>query len=428
MNTADILVIGGGIVGLTTALELKRREPHTAITVLEKESVCGLHASGRNSGVLHAGFYYDRDSLKAQLVRDGNRRMSAYCEEKGLRVNACGKLVVAKSPRDAAGLDELLRRARRNEVPLHELSEREARAVDANVKTVERALYSPTTKTIDPKEVVAALTEDALRAGIELETGVRYLGNTRGTVRTSGGTYQCGYVLNAAGLYADRVARDFGFGQRYRIMPFKGLYLSLPRAVTKTHVYPVPDLKNPFLGVHLTATVDGHTKVGPTALPCLWREQYGGWANLQWGELAEISWQGLSMLATPGAGFAHLALNELRKCARASLFADARKLVHSLGSVRDAQWGIPGIRAQLVNRSTKRLEMDFVVEADGRSCHVLNAVSPAFTCAFSFADYLADRIDQCRNSAPTEVGSDCERRVNRKPQCANPRAARREGM
>ena len=428
MNTADVLIIGGGIVGLTLALEMRRREPGASVTVLEKEGGFGQHASGRNSGVLHAGFYYDSDSLKAQLVRDGNRRMTEYCERKGLGINRCGKLVVARTEADWPGLDELVRRAHRNGVVVHELSERETEKVDPNVKTFGRALYSPTTNTINPREVVAALVDDAVQAGIELRTGVRYLGRSAGAVRTNGGDFQSGYVVNTAGLYADRVARDFGFAKRHRIMPFKGLYLKLPRAVTRTHVYPVPDLKNPFLGVHLTSGVDGHTKIGPTAIPCLWREQYGGWANLRWGEVGEIAWQGLSMLATPRAGFARLALEELRKYARSALFAGASGLVRSLGVVDDAQWGAPGIRAQLVERRTNRLEMDFVVEADGRSCHVLNAVSPAFTCAFTFADYLADRISNERNAAATGVGEFNVRSRNGAPGEAGVVGAKGQGL
>ena len=392
MKPVDVLIIGGGVVGLTLALELKRRRPTEKIAILEKESVCGAHASGRNSGVLHAGFYYDSDSLKAQLVRDGNRRMLEYCEAKGLRINRCGKVVVARSEQDWGGLEILLARGRANGVSLDVLSERECRRIEPNAKTVGRAIYSPDTSTVDAKEVIRSLARDATRQGIELWTGVRYVGRSEATVRTSAGGVDAGYVVNAAGLYADRIAREFGFARHHRIMPFKGLYLHLPSTVTRTHVYPVPDLRNPFLGVHLTAAVDGHTKIGPTAIPCFWREQYSGLKNLRWGEIGEIAWQGLSMLTTPGAGFGRLAIRELRKYARGALFAGAGELVKSLGPVGDANWGVPGIRAQLVDRRTKRLEMDFVIEADDRSCHVLNAVSPAFTCAFSFADFLADRI------------------------------------
>jgi len=396
-RTTDFLVVGGGILGLTLALELKRRQEDSSVTLLEKEPACGLHASGRNSGVLHAGFYYSADTLKAQLTREGNRQLAAYCTERGLRLDRCGKLVVAKDAADLAGMEELQRRGRANGVELEVLSVDDARRLEPLARTYERALFSPSTATVDPAEVVASLVRDARAAGIVLLTGVAYRGRARGrSVLTSAGTIDAGYVVNAAGLYADHVARDFGFSERYRILPFRGRYLVAPPGAlrVRTHVYPVPALANPFLGVHVTRAVDGSVKIGPTATPAFWREHYDGWSNFKLGECLTIAARELGMLVRNDSGFRRLALAELRAYGRRGVVRRAATLVEGIRAARFRRWGRPGIRAQLFDLRERRLEMDFRYEGDDRSFHVLNAVSPAFTCALPLAEYLVQRIEE----------------------------------
>lgn len=403
-RTTDFLVVGGGILGLALALELKRRQEDSSVTLLEKEPACGLHASGRNSGVLHAGFYYSADTLKAQLTREGNRQLAAYCTERGLRLDNCGKLVVAKDAADLAGLAELQRRGRANGVELEVLSVDDVRRLEPQARTYERALFSPSTATVDPAEIVASLVRDARAAGIELLTGAAYQGRARGrAVLTSAGTIDAGYVVNAAGLYADRVARDFGFSERYRILPFRGRYLVAPPGAlgVRTHVYPVPALANPFLGVHVTRAVDGSVKIGPTATPALWREQYDGWRNFKLGECLSIAGRELGMLVRNDFGFRRLALAELRAYGRRGLVRRAARLVDGVRAARFRRWGRPGIRAQLFDVRERRLEMDFRYEGDDRSFHVLNAVSPAFTCALPLAEYLVQRIEERLHAVAT---------------------------
>ena len=286
----DFLIIGGGIIGLNLALQAKTRHPGARVVLLEKEDACGKHASGRNSGILHAGFYYTADSLKARLTRDGCRRLTEYCVDRGLRINRCGKLVVAKNESELDTLDELLRRGERNGVDLQEISRSEAEEIEPRARTYERALFSPTTAAIDPSEVMKSFLDDASAAGIEIHTDTAYLGVNGNGVKTSRGVFSAGYVINAAGLYADKVARDFGFSEDYRILPFKGLYLYQRQdaAPLRTNIYPVPDLQAPFLGVHLTVTVDGRVKLGPTATPAFWREHYTGFDNFRPGEMSEV--------------------------------------------------------------------------------------------------------------------------------------------
>lgn len=349
--------------------------------------------------MLHAGFYYSADSLKARFTRNGNRELTAYCADRGLPLLPCGKLVVASTEADLPGLDELARRGRKNGIEVNELSAREAREIEPRVRTIGRALYSPSTASVDPGAVMQALERDARREGVVVQNGVRYLGRENGALRTSAGRYEAGYVVNAAGLYADRVARDFGFGLAYRMLPFKGLYLysDEPRGSLRTHVYPVPDLRNPFLGVHFTLTVDGRMKIGPTAIPAFWREQYAGAANFRAAECIDIVRRQLGLLVSSGFDFMRLAWEELRKYSRDRLVALAARLVDGVRPDQYRQWGRPGIRAQLYDTHKRRLEMDFVVEGDDRSFHVLNAVSPAFTCALPFARFVSDAIgDQTR--------------------------------
>lgn len=394
----DFLVIGGGVVGLTIALELRSRYPDVTIDVLEKEAHVGEHASGRNSGVIHAGFYYSADSLKARLTRQGNLRLTAWCDEHGLAINKCGKLVVARDERQLEGLQELARRGERNDVPVELISAAEAAAIDPHVATHEQALWSPSTSAVDPGEVMRSLEAACARRGITLHLGVRWLAFEAGVTRTSQGDISAGYVVNAAGIYADRVATAHGFGEGMTMLPFKGLYLygneSAPKL--RTHVYPVPDLGMPFLGVHFTVTVKGQVKIGPTAFPAPWREGYTwatSWARFAPDELGEIAAGGLSLFAADPS-FRRHAFREAPKLMAARLVENAAGLVPGVRATQFDHWGRPGIRAQLYDRRARRLVMDFRYEGDDRSVHVLNAVSPAFTCSFAFAELVVDDVEQ----------------------------------
>ncbi len=392
--TPDFLVLGGGIIGVCVARELRRRNPGMSVTLLEKEPRVGLHASGRNSGVLHAGFYYTADSLKARFCRDGNRRLRDYIRERNLPLNTCGKLVVATTDADIPQLDELLRRGAANGVELHSITEAEARRIEPRVRTRQRAIWSPNTATGSPADVIESMRADAEREGIRVITGARYLDSHGGDIFTTAGTFTPGYFVNCAGLYADRVALDHGFSERYRIVPFKGLYLysDEPVGAFRTNIYPVPDLRNPFLGVHFTLTVDGHAKIGPTAIPAFWREQYKGLGGFKAAEFVEIAWRDLGLFFGAGFDFRRLAFEELRKYSRPHLVSLAGALADGVRPEDYTRWGKPGIRAQLMDIRTKKLEMDFVLEGDARSLHVLNAVSPAWTCSLPFAEYVCDHV------------------------------------
>jgi len=391
---SDYLIIGAGIIGLAIARELRSRYPKASITIIDKEPDVAYHSSGRNSGVLHAGFYYSADSLKAKFTRDGNFAMKEFCRQKGLKLNECEKVVVAKDESELEPLYELDRRGKRNGVDVKIITEAEMKEIDPNAKTFKFALYSPSTATVDPTELNKAVRDELLGQGVKFMFGEGYKRKVDGnTIETTGGKrLSANKLINTAGLYADKIARDFGFSQQYTIIPFKGIYLKYTKKdkPIKTNIYPVPNLKNPFLGVHYTITVDGTIKIGPTSIPAFWRENYKGMDNFKAGEMGNVlGWESRLFLSN-AFGFRGLAFDEMKKYNKSYFVNLATSMVHHIDRSGFTEWSKPGIRAQLLNTKTLELVMDFVVEGDSTTIHVLNAVSPAFTCSFPFAKWVVE--------------------------------------
>uniref|UniRef100_UPI003565F953 NAD(P)/FAD-dependent oxidoreductase n=1 Tax=Pontiella sp. TaxID=2837462 RepID=UPI003565F953 len=272
--------------------------------------------------------------------------------------------------------------------------------IEPRVKTCQYALWSPNTATSSPVPVLDAFRKDAEDMDIQFQCSEPFVKCRGNRVWTKTLAFDAGYVVNAAGLYADRVGHAFGFGKNYAILPFKGLYLksSEPAGSFKTNIYPVPNLQNPFLGVHVTVTADGHHKIGPTAIPAFWREQYQGLANFALGEFFETASLGSQLMLKADFDFRRLAREELRKYNRAHLVGLSHALATGLELPTLTHWGPSGIRAQLLNLKKKSLEMDFVFEGDGKSFHVLNAVSPGWTCSIPFTEYMIDRMEKMQNA------------------------------
>ena len=393
--TADAAIIGGGVVGLALADAWLARRPGDRVIVFDKEDRLAEHASGRNSGVLHAGFYYAPDSLKARLTRDGNAMLRAFCSEEGVTVRETGKVVVTTAEAELPALDQLAARAEANGVNVELVDEQGLAELEPLARTVGHALWSPTTAVSDPVAVVRALAGRVERRGGQVRLGSTVVAAGPGWVQTAkDGRFEVGHVINAAGLHADTVAHWFGVGEDYRMLPFKGLYwyANWEPGRLQRHVYPVPDARNPFLGVHLTVTVDGKAKVGPTAIPALWREDYGGVTGFSGRELAQIAGLYPKFLRSTHHDVPGLIKAELPKYLRRYLVGQASRLVPSVRSGDFATKGRVGVRAQLLHTPTGRLEMDFVVRDGERSTHVLNAVSPAWTSSLAVADYVVDGI------------------------------------
>jgi L-2-hydroxyglutarate oxidase LhgO len=397
MTRPDFLVIGAGVVGVTIALELKARDPSRSVVVLEKEATAGLHASGRNSGVLHSGIYYSPQSLKARVCSQGAREMAAYCRARDLPLVQRGKVLVPIQPEDMPQLDVLLERGRANGVTVERIDQRRIAELEPEVRSATgEALFVPTTMVGSPQAVMRSLVADARAAGIELRFGAA-LERVDAAARClwwGAEKIQFGHVINAAGLHADSVAHAFGAGEHYTMLPFKGLYWKLDPAsgIRVNHlVYPVPDLRVPFLGVHTTTTTDGTIYLGPTAVPAFGRENYRGVDGIHIGEAARFARLLLGQLIAGHDGFRRYALQEGRRYFRPWFAEAARALIPRLKPSHLLRCDKVGIRAQLVDRRTGRLVNDFLVETGRYSTHVLNAISPAWTGAFPFARLVVDQ-------------------------------------
>jgi L-2-hydroxyglutarate oxidase LhgO len=388
-----ILIVGAGIVGLALARELLAAGCDD-ILVIDKEPILGAHASGRNSGVLHAGIYYAPDTLKARICLEGNFLMKAYCREKGLPILEKGKVIVARDTSELPALEELYRRAERNGARVEMIDEQQLAEIEPNAKTAGKAIYSPYTAQVDPRAVLEQLRQDLTDSGkVSIATRCP-LEMVKGTNIALTGLGEVAFerLINAAGAHCDKIARSLGIGQRYRLIPFKGIYRKLKKSAPYTvngNIYPVPDIRNPFLGVHFTRGIHGDVYLGPTAIPAFGRENYG--------ILQGIDREGWSILLSDAIlfgmnpKFRSVALSEPRKYVFSYFFEDARKLVKALSPEHVESCDKVGIRSQLVDWRTKELVMDFLVEADGDAVHILNPVSPAFTCAMALARHVIEQ-------------------------------------
>lgn len=387
LDKTEILIAGAGIIGLTIARELVRAG-YGDIVIIDKEPELGRHASGRNSGVLHAGIYYSPDSLKAKSCLNGNFLMRAYCKEKGLPLLENGKVIVTRTPDELPVLDELHRRATANGAKVEMIDERQLAEIEPNALTVERALFSHYTAVVDPKAVLKSLKSDLEESGrVRFHLDCRLTGlKGSGTVQTSKGEIGFSRFVNAAGAHCDTVARLFGVGTNYRLIPFKGVYRLLSKEAPFTvnsSIYPVPDIRNPFLGVHFTRGVHGDVYLGPTAIPAFGRENYGILAGID-AEGFGIALEDL-VLFLANRQFRSVALSEPLKYIPSCFYRDAARLVKELSPADVLPSAKVGIRPQLVDWTTKQMVMDFMVVADGSSLHVLNPISPAFTSSMDLA-------------------------------------------
>jgi len=393
-DKCHLLIAGCGITGLTIAYEFLQRGSED-IVIIEKEPSVGLHASGRNSGVLHAGIYYTPDTLKAKYCVDGNRLMKEFCRQRGLTLRESGKVVVAKNADELNAIHELKRRADSSGARATVIDEKELREIEPCAATCGKALYSPDTAVINPNEILQALVSDlenSRRVKIFFGTEFRKISGARHAV-TSSGVIQFAKFINAAGAYADRIAHGFGLAGEYKILPFKGTYKKLIKDrifLVRGNIYPVPDLKNPFLGVHFTRSAENEVYVGPTAIPALGRENYGIFDG--------VGMEGFSILYRDAvlflesASFRDSALKEIRKYFKKFIYDEAVKLIPQLRMDDLEASSKAGIRPQLIHWPTRRLVMDFAVSADLDSVHVLNAVSPAFTSSMAFAKHIASLL------------------------------------
>jgi L-2-hydroxyglutarate oxidase LhgO len=395
MAEQRIAVVGGGIIGLALARHLTGAGSRPSVTVIEKESRVAAHQTGHNSGVVHAGVYYAPDSLKARLCRRGVAMLRAYCSERSLPYDQCGKLIVARSSEELGGLDEIHRRAEYNGVPgLRRLSGAELREIEPNVVGV-AALHSPTTAITDFPAIAESLAGDVLAGGGELRlstevTGVTMAGS-KARVLTGEESLAFDHVVICAGLHADRLARTAGDPPAPMIIPFRGEYLRLRperERLIRALVYPVPDPRYPFLGVHFTRRIVGGVDIGPNAVLALAREGYR-WRDVSARDLAElIRFRGFYQMVGQHwrTGVRESAGSLLRRV----YVAEARSFVPSL-RVSDVLTAPAGVRAQAVDRDGSLVD-DFRISRLGPITAIRNAPSPGATSSLAIAEYIASQL------------------------------------
>ena len=395
----DFAVVGGGIVGLAVARELRARRPDASLTVLERDEEIGRHQTGHNSGVIHAGIYYAPGSLKARLCVAGARAMYEYCDAEGIHYECAGKLIVARDAAEVAGLDELQRRGAANGVPgLRRLDGSGLREIEPDCAGV-AALHSPATGVVDFGEVARSLAAGLERDGAAVVTGAGVEGvapapGGRVRLRHAGGEVRARFAVFCAGAWSDRLATLAGAPADPRIVPFRGAYLRLAperAALVRSLIYPVPNPSLPFLGVHLSRHVDGVVSLGPTALLSPTRAPGAPGLRRRAEDLAAtLAWPGSYRMARrwwrTGVGELGDALDR-RRLARA-----ASSYVPGIEAADLEPW-FAGIRAQALGRDGSLVD-DFVIHDTDRAIHVRNAPSPAATSSLAIAKLIADRVDE----------------------------------
>jgi (S)-2-hydroxyglutarate dehydrogenase len=382
-DECDLAVVGGGILGLAVARELKRRRPDLNAVVLEAAPAVAGGQTGANSGVIHAGIYYAPGSLKARLCVEGAREMYEFCDEHGIRYDRCGKVIVARDEGELSALDELERRGRANEVPdLRRLSAAELREVEPACVGV-AALHSPATGIVDFSDVARALASELEREGVPVavNAGIQDVDSAPGRIvlRHAAGETRACFAVFCAGVGSDKLAVKAGASPDPRIVPFRGAYLYLKpekRDLVKSLIYPVPDPSLPFLGVHLTRHIDGNVSLGPTAL-------------LAPRGVGDLLWPGTLKMALQ---WWRTGLTEIRhRLSKRALARAAADYVPVL-TPADFDGGFAGKRAQALARDGKLVD-DFVVSETERALHVRNAPSPAATSSLALARLIADKAE-----------------------------------
>lgn len=393
----DFIIIGAGVVGLSIAYKLSHQQPNSKILILEKETQLGAHASGRNSGVLHSGLYYPPESLKAKMCVSGSRLLREFIQEHQLRFQHTGKIILPMKPEDDATLDFLKSRADQNGVQTKIIDQDEISELQKGASSLSgRALWSPQTAIFDSTQVLKEFSR-SLSKNVELkysEPFESYDFKTK-SLLSSKASYSAGLFINCAGSYTEKIAQSFGLAQNFVSIPIKGVYRYLKKEIAdkiSRLLYPVPDLNLPFLGIHFTPSIHGKLSIGPSAVPAFGRENYSGIEGL---EAAELPGRGLrlaSLYFRNEQGFRKYVHQEIKTMSAAASVELAQKMFpeiqkqHLSGEVK------VGIRPQLYDNSQKKMLMDFHIERGENSVHILNAISPAFTCSLSFAEYILQEV------------------------------------
>jgi L-2-hydroxyglutarate oxidase len=391
----DIVIVGAGIIGLTTAFSLLERERGLSIIIVEKEPDIARHQTGHNSGVIHAGLYYAPGSLKAKMCLEGRERLMRFCDEQSIGYEVCGKIVVATEPVELPRLDALTERAEANGVAVTRLDRAHLRDLEPHAEGI-AGLHVPSTGIVNYSEVCAALRRVLTDRGVVIRTGspAESITERSGTIEVvvPTGAIQADMLVNCAGLHSDRIAKMAGADTGgIRIMPFRGEYFELVadrRSLCRNLIYPLPDPAFPFLGVHLTRMIDGSIHAGPNAVPALAREGYT-WRAINGRDVAEVlraprTYRLAKKYWRTGAG-------EIRRSLSKRAFTKALQRLCPEIRRDDLVPSHAGVRAQALDRTGKLID-DFAFAETARGVHVVNAPSPAATASFAIGGHIATRV------------------------------------
>jgi L-2-hydroxyglutarate oxidase len=390
-----IVVIGGGIVGLATAFRLGQTYPNAAVTVLEKESAVGLHQSGHNSGVLHCGLYYKPGSMKARLAVTGIRQMIAFCDEHSIPHDICGKLVVASNEEELPRLRDLFDRGQKNGLAgLQMLGPKEMRELEPHVGGV-AAIRVPEEGIVDYPAVCSMLVRCIAQNGGAVKTNSRVIKLERRAAQwlttTTADVYESDYIINCAGLHCDRVSALAGEKREMRIVPFRGEYYKLKperQYLVRNLIYPVPDPKFPFLGVHFTRLIHGGIEAGPNAVLATKREGYSK-ADFSTRDLIDtLTYAGFWRFVQK---YPRMCFNELRRSFSKELFCQSLNALVPDVRPEDLEPGPTGVRAQAIARNGETVQ-DFSFVRAHRALHVLNAPSPGATASLAIGQEIANQL------------------------------------
>ena len=395
LENYDYVIIGAGIIGISLGIELLTQKPTKKILIIDKETRPGVHASGRNSGVLHAGFYYSPDSLKAKFCKQGNLELKKFCNTNNLEVKETGKVVVCQDKNDVTRLMNLFERGIANGVEIELLESKELSRIEPAAQTVDKFIWSPTTAVGNPKEIIKKLAQKFTKMGglFRFNSRVKLI-NKSNEVLIEGNGYilSATSIINSAGAYASELAKQVGVGHEYVCLPFLGAYRKSEFVAgnPKRLVYPVPNPINPFLGVHTTNTLSDEIKIGPTAFPVIGKEQYKFLDGFNAKELRDFYLATKTLLKSDSVNILGLAKSEGIKLFKRPLIKKAKRLTNALDLNQKWKNYPAGIRAQIVNLDTKVIEMDYIVRSDKNVVHILNAVSPGWTSSIPFSRWIVE--------------------------------------
>ena len=391
----DYIIVGGGIVGLSTGYALTEKQPNAKILIIEKEASLAAHQTGRNSGVIHSGIYYKPGSLKARFAREGGKKLIEYCEKNSIQYDICGKLIVATEEHELIELNKLYERGIENGLKVELINQDELKELEPHANGIS-AIKVPMAGIVNYKQISESLANEIQEKGGEIKTKTKVLDIKEKSdeieVETNNGSFNTKYLINCAGLFSDRITKMSGIDPKMKIVPFRGEYFKLKESksyLVKNLIYPVPDPQFPFLGVHLTRMVNGEIHVGPNAVLAFKREGYKK-TDLDLNDLFDtLTYPAFWKIARKHLRYG---LGEMHRSISKNKFLESLQRLVPEVELDDLVKTEAGVRAQALTIDGKLVD-DFIILKSKRSIHVCNAPSPAATASIAIGEEIVSYLD-----------------------------------